>query len=1102
MKTNTLPIKLILLLFVTFISCDKNTSSETDKKGGYTDGATTLFSKITSETSKITFKNMIREDLEFNFLNYPYLYTGAGVAVGDIDKDGLQDIYLTANFGPNKLYRNKGNFEFEDITVSSKTEDYEGFATGATMLDINNDGWLDIYVSKAGSLDSDEGRRNLLFVNQKDGTFKEEAKKWGIDDPGYTTQVFQIDYDKDGDLDLYVLNYRYDFKNNTKISGDLQSQIEETTSDQLYRNDGTIFTKVTGEAGIYNKAWGLSGAIGDFNNDGWEDIYVSNDYLEPDILYINQQNGTFKDQIKERFNHISFNSMGSDYADLNNDLLPDLITVDMLAENYARSKENMASMSTSNFMKLVEIGYHHAYMANMLHYNVGNGKFQETAQLSGVVKTDWSWAPLLADFNNDGLKDIFITNGVYKDYNNQDFRTELRARNARGEQMTLQQVLDLMPSEKLDNYIYKNNGDFTFTKVIEEWGLVDPNFANGAAYADLDNDGDLDLIVNNTNDEIGLYKNNANNNYLQIELKGNATNTLGIGADIYVKTKKETQFQEMYIARGFESSVTPVLNFGLGSESEIEEVIVAWPDGKISKVTAPKKNQVLKIDYTQAINDPLALTPYKFKKQSINPLDLGIDYQQKENDFNDFSLQLLIPQKQSTKGTGIVKADINNDGLEDFFVGNAAGAPAASYIQSHDGKFMKNNVALWNTEAKYEDANALFFDADGDGDQDLYVVSAGYELDEDSPLLQDRLYTNDGKGNFTKNTNALPKMLSSGKAISAADYDGDGDLDLFVGGNLVPRKYPLPGKSFLLQNDGGKFTDVTSTSNSLSEIGMVSEAIFTDYDNDNDLDLMVVGEWMAPTIFNNNNNVFVQASTISGLEKTEGWWYSITAADFDGDGDDDYVLGNIGDNNKFHPSEKKPLYISAKDFDNNGTFDVAMSKISNGKVVPVRGKECSSEQNPFLLNKIKTYKEFASLEFNDIYGEDKLKDAFKLQVHMFESAYVENLGGGKFEVKKFPKIAQMGPTLSTLCIDVNNDGNLDIIGVGNIYDAEVETIRYDSNYGYVLLGNGKGNFEYSKELDPFVDKDAKDITDITINGKSYFMVVSNNAPLEIFTFNP
>ena len=719
---------------------------------------------------------MVCEDLEFNFLNYPYLYTGAGVAVGDIDNDGLQDIYLSSNFGSNILYKNKGDFNFEDITIASKTEDYTGFTTGVTMLDINNDGWLDIYVCKAGSLKNDEGRRNLLFVNQKNGTFSEEGKKWGIDDPGYTTQAYSLDYDKDGDLDLYVVNYRYDFKNNTKISGVIQRQIEEITSDQLYRNDGNHFTKVTGEAGIYNKAWGLSGAVGDFNNDGWDDIYVSNDYLEPDMMYINQQNGTFKNQINARVNHISFNSMGSDYADLNNDGFEDLITVDMLAENYARGKENMASMSTSNFMSMVKVGYHHAYMANMLHYNVGNGKFKETAQHSGVVKTDWSWAPLIADFDNDGLKDIFITNGVYKDYHNQDFRIALREKNAQGESMTIQGVLDMIPSEKLNNYIYKNNGDFTFTKKIKEWGLEDPNFSNGGAYADFDNDGDLDLIVNNVNDGIGLYKNNTTNNYIKINLSGPSNNKLGIGAKIYVKNKQSTQFQKLYLARGFESSVSNILNFGLGDNTSIDEVVVEWPDGKTSKLTNVKANQLLKIDYTAATleaNFNEQFTPLKTNK---NLSEIGINYQHQENEFNDYAVQLLLPQKQSTKGTGLATGDVNGDGLEDFFVGNALGAKAALYIQNNDGTFKETNKSLWTKEAKYEDANALFFDADGDGDQDLYVVSAGYELGENSPLLQDRLYINNGKGNFSASKNALPKMLVSGKSVIAADYDGDGDL--------------------------------------------------------------------------------------------------------------------------------------------------------------------------------------------------------------------------------------------------------------------------------------------------------------------------------------
>ena len=1082
-----------------FIACGNNNSEINNQKK--TEPKGTLFTKVNSDASNINFMNKVEETLEFNFLNYPYIYAGAGVAVGDIDNDGLEDMYLVSNQGPNKLYKNLGDFKFEDITTTSKTEDFSGFSTGVTMLDINNDGWLDIYVCKAG-LVSDDLRRNLLFVNQQDGTFAEQGAAWGVNDPGFTTQAYPIDYDNDGDLDLYVLNYRYDFSNNSKINSEIQRQIQETTSDQLYRNDGITFTKVTGEAKLYNKAWGLGAAIGDFNNDGWQDIYVANDYLEPDHLYINQQDGTFKDEILKRLNHISFNSMGVDYADLNNDLNPDLMTVDMLAENYARSKENMASMSTSNFLSMVKVGYHHAYMANMLQYNLGNGKFKETSQLSGVVKTDWSWAPLIADFDNDGQKDIFISNGVVKDYTNQDFRNKLKKLNSEGVSMTLDEVLELMPSERLNNYIYQNNGDFTFSKKIEEWGLNDPSFSNGAAYADLDNDGDLDLIVSNANHPIGLYRNNAQNNYLTIHLKGSEKNPLGIGAKVIIETAEGPQLQELHLTKGYQSSVPKNLHFGLKDLDKIDKAVVVWPDGKTSEISNPKINQKITLDYASATSKPFAINHYNSTKKTLNPSEIGLDYRHQENTFNDFSLQLLIPQKQSSKGTAVITTDLNNDGLEDIFVGNAAGSPAASYLQNADGTFSKTNENLWKLEAKYEDANALFIDVDGDGDQDLYVVSAGYELPKDSPLLQDRLYLNDGKGNFSKDANALPKMLSSGKAIAASDYDNDGDMDLFVGGNVVPAQYPLPPKSFLLKNEGGTFVDATSENNSLSEMGMVSEAIFTDYDGDGDQDLMVVGEWMAPTFFNNNNGSFAYAEGITGLDKTEGWWFSLTAGDFDGDGDEDYVLGNLGKNNKFQPKKEKPIFIYAKDFDENGSFDVALSKINDGRLVPVRGKECSSEQNPFLLDKIKTYKEFASLEMQDIYGEDKLKDAFKLTVYMFESAYLENKGNGSFAIHKLPNVAQTGPTMATLAEDINKDGHLDILGVGAIYDAEVETIRYDSNYGYVLLGDGKGNFEYSSKHDPFIDSDAKDIQKITINGKIHFAVVSNNAPLEIFTFRP
>ena len=1089
----------ILILLLIIASCKNDTSKRDIITNSETTSNEVLFTKIPSEKSHISFKNSINQTKDFNFMNYMYIYTGAGVAVGDIDHDGLQDIYFVSNFGPNKLYKNKGDLSFEDITVSSKTEDYLGFSTGVTMLDINNDGWLDIYISKAGSLDDDNNRRNLLFVNQKDGTFLEEAKKWGIDDPGHTTQAYSLDYDKDGDLDLYVVNHRYDFNNNGTINSAIQKNIEEITSDQLYRNDNTTFTKVTGEAGLYNKTWGLSASVGDFNNDGWDDIYIANDFLEPDAMYINQKNGTFKDEILSKFKHITTFSMGSDYADLNNDLYPDLITLDMAATSHERSKENMASMSTSNFMNMVDIGYHHAYMANMLHYNGGNGKFIETAQLSGLSKTDWSWSTLIADFDNDGLKDVFISNGVDRDYTNQDARIKLKNVMKEGKSMTMDAVLNTFPSEKKSNFIFKNNGDLSFSESIKNWGLEDPSFSYGASYADLDNDGDLDLITNNIDDKAGIYENNSKNNFLQIKLNGSKNNLLAIGAKVFLINNEEHQFQQLYLTRGYKSSVTSNLSFGLGNKSDKNTIVVQWPDGKTSQLKDIKPNQIITIDYNTATNDVFIPKKYTQLKKDINPLAIGIEYQQKENDFNDYSLQLLIPQKQSTKGTAISKADVNGDGLEDFFVGNASGAEAALYIQNKDGSFTLKNKSLWKNEAKYEDANSLFFDADQDGDQDLFVVSAGYDLAKNSPLLQDRLYLNNGDGNFSKSINSLPSMLSSGKSVISGVYDGDGDLDLFVGGNVIPGNYPLPPRSYLLKNENGIFIDVTNKSQNLSQIGMISEVIFTDYDNDNDLDLMMVGEWMKPTIFNNNQGVFKEI-TMNGLENTEGWWFSINAADYDGDGDTDYVLGNLGKNNKFHPSKEKPLFIYAKDFDNNGSLDIAMSKNNHGKLVPVRGKECSSEQNPFLLDKIQTYKEFASFDMNEIYGEENLQDAFQLKSHLFESIYIENLGEGNFRMKHLPNEAQIGPTMSLISGDFNKDGKLDIMGIGAIYDAEVETIRYDSNYGYVLLGDNHGNFIYNNGYDPFIDKDSKDLETIVINGKDHYIVVSNNDSLSIFTY--
>lgn len=1091
--------KNVYLLTVCFFLI--NCTTATKEKEVAHNEAPILFEKVTPEVSGITFSNVLHQRVDFNFMNYLYIYTGAGVAIGDIDNDGLEDLYFVSNQGPNKLYKNKGDFKFDDITNTARVEDYSGFSTGVTMMDINNDGWLDIYVCKAGSLNNHEERKNLLFINKKDGTFSEEAAQWGLADPAFSTQIYQIDYDKDGDLDLYLVNHRNDFQNNTKVNSQIQKNTSKLTSDQLYRNNGTNFTKVTKEAGLTNKAWGLSAVISDFNEDGWDDIYVANDFLEPDALYINQQNGTFKNEILTRLDHITTNSMGSDYADLNNDLMPDLITLDMMSENYARSKENMASMSISGFNAMVAVGYHHAYMANMLHVNRGKGKFYETGQFSGITKTDWSWAPLLADFDNDGLKDIFVTNGVDRDYTNQDVRTQLQQIVARGESKQLQEVLDLIPSERITNYIYKNEGNLNFSNKIEAWGLNTPTYSNGAAYGDLDNDGDLDLVVNNLYDPAGIYKNNAQNNFSKINLIGPSTNPAAIGASVTVKTANKTQVQELYTNRGYESTVSKNLVFGLGDETTIDEIEIKWPDGTFSSVKNPKANTTVSLNYTTSNKTEKPTLPKGTTKNTKSTTDLGLTYQHLENEFYDYGAQLLLPQRQSSKGTGIVKGDVNNDGLDDFFVGNAANASAALYIQDSGGNFTNSQTNLWNKEAAYEDANALFFDADGDGDQDLYVVSAGYELEANSSLLQDRLYINNGQGIFKKQTNALPKMLASGKTVTAADIDDDGDLDLYVGGNVLPKKYPLASASFLLENNQGTFKDITTNNPELSAPGMISEAIFTDYDGDNDADLLLVGEWMQPTFFTNSNGSFKKHNTPS-LHRKEGWWFSVIAKDMDGDGDTDYFFGNLGKNNKFSPSEKKPLYIYAKDFDNNGSFDVALSKINEGKVVPVRGKECSSEQNPFLLEKIQSYKEFASLDMDAIYGADQLANAEKRTVFTFESVYAQNNGDGSFTLTSLPNVAQLGPTLSFIVEDFNNDGNLDIMGVGAIYDAEVETIRYDGNYGYVLLGDGNGDYTPSKAFDPYITSDAKDLISISINGKKHYAVVSNNAPLEIFTFQP
>jgi len=1083
---------LIILLSVAFITRCKPKDTKFNAE-------TPLFLSVPEKQSHINFSNNIKQDYTLNFINYPYIYNGGGVAIGDFNGDGLQDIYLTANQNSNKLYLNKGNFEFEDITKSAHVEDDEGWTTGVSVVDINNDGFLDIYVCKSASLKNLALRKNKLYINQGDLTFKEEAKKWGLDNYGFSTQSYFFDYDNDGDLDMYLVNHRQDFPNARRIDRKGKTKFYYEFSDQLYKNDGNRFTNVTEQAGLLNKAWGLSASIGDFNNDGWDDVYVCNDYIQPDFLYINNKDGTFTDDVLNTFKHISYNSMGSDYADINNDLLPDLLVLDMSAEDHRRSKENMASMSTKGFELMVKTDYHHSYMANVLQLNNGNGTYKDIGQLIGVSKTDWSWAPLIADFDNDGYKDIFISNGIERDLANQDYRKKVASNSQRQASLTLDDAINLMPSTKIPNYALKNNGDLTFEKKTKPWGLDKAVNTNGVAYADLDNDGDLDLVCNNLSDKTMVYKNNSNYNYIKVKLKGGVKNVQAIGAKISVFSENLTQCQENYTNRGFQSSVSDVLNFGLYKDSLIHKIEVLWSDGKTSVHKNIKVNQTLVIDRNKVafskINKPIKKHLFK----SIEATAFGIDYKHQENEFNDFKNQVLLPQKQSTKGPIIAIADINNDGIDDFFVGGAKNQPSSIFIQTPSGKFKTTNTSLFKKDAAFEDQDAEFFDADNDGDLDLIISSGGYEFTEKDKLLKDRMYMNNGEGNFSKYNN-FNNINNSTKKITPFDYDNDGDMDLLIGGQVVPDKYPLATNSYVLRNDNGRFIDVTlDVAPEFHQIGLVNDIILSDFDNDGDTDFFTVGEWMPITLFENNGGIFTNSKNTSFIN-TEGWWNTIKAIDIDKDGDDDYVVGNLGNNNKFKPSNEKPLHIYANNFDDNASYDMLLSKTYKGSLVPTRGKECSSQQTPFLNKKIQSYKAFANASLTDIYGDDKLNEAYHLKAFTFSSSLIINNGDGSFNIKKLPTTAQIGPTLSFEIMDINMDGHLDILGIGAIHEAEVETIRYDSNTGYILLGDSKGNFKTKDDISFYASNNVKDMKKIIINNNTYLIIANNNQPLTLLKF--
>ena len=1036
-----------------------------------------LFTKLDETETGINFKNVIQESGTLNIFKYTYFYNGGGVAIGDINNDGLQDIYFTGNMVKDRLFLNKGGFKFEDISLKSGIAEQgakPGWCTGVTMVDINNDGKLDIYVCRSAD-PNPEKRKNLLFVNNGDLTFTEKAESFGLADPGFSTQASFFDYDKDGDLDMFLINHSLQkYTTGSQENPELRKEKNRFFADKLYRNDSLHFTDVTEQAGITSNvlSFGLGLSLSDINNDGWPDIYVSNDFNEPDYLFINNKNGTFTENLQGCMDQVSQFSMGCDIADYNNDGFTDLVTLDMLAEDNKTQKMHSGAENFDKTQMLIKQGSYYQFSRNMLHKNNGDGTFSETGQLAGISNTDWSWSALFTDFDNDGNKDLFVSNGYVKDYLDLDFLNYLMNENMNAKQgnkeFQLVNYLSKMPGNKISNYIFKNKGDGFFLKSTDEWGLNQKNVSSGSAYADLDNDGDMDLVINNTNDFAGIFKNNSQelfkNNYIKITLSGTAKNQSGIGTKVKIFCKDSIFYQEQFPVRGFQSSVDPVLNFGLGNNSFIDSILIIWPDNRMQVIRKIKTNQQLTVKtenaYEKFIYKSLSSEQKYFKKDSIiNAVHL-------ENNFNDFTVQPLLPGYLSRQGPCMAKADINNDGLEDIFVGGSKGYKGRVFIQSKDGYFNNTSQKSIFKDSLSEDVAAEFFDADNDGDQDLYVASGGYELNENDAALQDRLYMNDGKGKFTKKEMALPQMLTSKGCVKAADVNGDGNIDLFVGGRVVPGKYPTAPRSYILINDGkGNFKDATKNiCVSLQQIGMITDALWIDLNNDKQPDLIVVGEWMPVKVFLNQKEKLTDASSAYIHFTSSGWWNRIYAADFDGDGDKDLIVGNWGLNQQFHATEKQPLSIYYKDFDENGSIDPIFCYYINNIAYPAASKDDITQQIPSLKKKFLYYNNYANATIDSIFSKEALNNSGLLNAQELSTVYLENRGAEGFIKRSLPPEAQYSPVYAISSVDVNGDKKLDLILAGNNSWTRTKFGRLAANHGTLLLGDGKGNFSYTSQL--------------------------------------
>jgi hypothetical protein len=1071
-----------------------------------------LFELLAPTATGITFVNRLPDDTAFNILNYLYYYNGAGVAVGDVNNDGLPDLYFTSNLGPNHLYLNKGNYRFDDVTLRAGVADSIGWKTGVTMADVDGDGYVDIYVSAVDYLGVHG--RNVLYINNGDGTFTDRTTEYGLDHVGYATQALFFDYDGDGDLDMYLLNHSTHTERRT---GYAERGIgNPRSSDRLFRNDNGHFVDVSEQAGVGDRAgaFGLGVVASDFNLDGCPDLYVANDFQEDDYLYINNCNGTFTESIRKATGHTSRFSMGVDAADFDNDGRPDLVVADMLPDREDILKTTASFETYQLFDLQARAGYHAQYSRNTLQLNRGEGRFSEIGFLAGVAATDWSWSPLLADLDNDGLKDLFFTDGVDRRPNDLDYiayisNENIQASLARGSTAENLAVIDKMPHVPLPNRAFRNNGNLTFSDESAAWGLDQPSFSNGAAYVDLDNSGALDLVISNIGAPPSIYRNRARDrngaHYLTIALRGAGRNTGGIGAKVLVDAGGRWQMLEEMPTRGFESSVDPRLHFGLGAATRVDSLTVVWPDRRFQVLTNVAVDRILALSQSQAGGryeyGASAGSPALFTDVTAGS---GVDFKHNENDFADYTREPLIPHVLSAEGPALAVADVNGDGLDDIYVGGAKWQPGRLYLQQKDGTFHTSAQPALLADSLMEDVAALFFDANGDGRPDLYVVSGGNEFWGDADALQDRLYINDGQGQFHRDTSALPRFAESGSVVVAGDFDGDGHPDLFVGRRVVSRNYGVTPRSYLLRNDGtGHFTDVTLAQGgeALAHAGMVTSAAWVDYDGDGRLDLVMAGEWMPVRVFRNDHGRFVECTSEVGLAGTEGWWTSVVATDVNGDGRPDLVLGNLGLNSYIRASAKEPARLYVGDFFSTGTLKQILTSYQHGVSYPIAGRDELIEVMPQLRSKFPTYASFGASRIEDILPAGELAKAKILEAKTFASAVAINAGNGRFELRALPTEAQFAPVYAVVPGDFDGDGKTDLVIGGNLDGVTPLLGRYDASYGLLLHGDGHGGFTpvdmaRSKLV---IDGQVRHMALVrAAGGKRLLAVARNNDKLEIW----